>query len=50
MSALEVIVLDTVNDKVYRVDFEGGDEKLLNAELHPEWDSFEEFLIEYFDL
>lgn len=50
MVANEVIVLNTKNDKVYRVDFEGGDEKLLNGVLQAEWHSFEEFLIAYFDL
>ena len=50
MVANEVIVLNTKDDKVYRVDFEGGDEKLLNGVLQAEWHSFEEFLIAYFDL
>ncbi len=50
MLANEVIVLNTLDDKVYRVNFEGGDEKLLSGELHAEWQSFEDFLIEYFDL
>jgi len=50
MVANEVIVLDTLDDKVYRVDFEGSDEKLLNGVLQAEWQSFEEFLIAYFDL
>ena len=50
MVANEVIVLNTLDDKVYRVDFEGGDEKLLNGVLQAEWQSFEEFLIAYFDL
>lgn len=50
MVANEVIVLNTLDDRVYRVDFEGGDEKLLNGVLPAEWDSFEDFLIEYFDI
>lgn len=50
MVANEVIVLDTLDDKVYRVDFEGGDEKLLNGVLQAEWQSFEDFLFTYFDL
>ena len=50
MVSNEVIVLNTLDDKVYRVDFEGGDEKLLNGVLQAEWQSFEEFLIAYFDL
>lgn len=50
MVANKVIVLNTLDDKVYRVDFEGGDEKLLNGVLQAEWQSFEEFLIAYFEL
>ena len=50
MVANEVIVLNTIDDKVYRVDFEGGDEKLLKGVLQAEWYSFEEFLIAYFGL
>lgn len=50
MVANEVIVLNTEDDKVYRVDFEGGDEKLRNGVLQAEWQSFEEFLISYFNL
>ena len=50
MEANEVIVLNTLNDKVYRVDFEGGDEELLNEELGEDWESFEDFLVTYFGL
>lgn len=50
MEANEVIVLNSLNDKVYRVDFEGGDEKLLNEDLEEDWESFEEFLVTYFGL
>lgn len=50
MVANEVIVLNTIEDKVYRVDFEGGDEEMLNGVLQAEWQSFEEFLTAYFDL
>ena len=50
MVALEVIVLNTLNDKVYKVDFEGGDEALKNGQLEARWESFEQFLIEYFGL
>lgn len=50
MVANEVIVLNTINNKVYRVNFEGGDEKLLNGVLQAEWQSFEEFLTAYFEL
>ena len=49
MSANEVIVLDSDTDKVYRVNFEGGDELLKNGELQEEWSSFTDFLKEYFD-
>lgn len=50
MVANEVIVLNTLDDKVYRVDFEGGEEKLLSGVLQAEWQSFEDFLAAYFDL
>lgn len=50
MAANEVIVLNTLNDKVYRVDFEGGDEALRNEQLQEAWVDFEHFLITYFDL
>ena len=50
MVANEVIVLNTLDDKVYRVDFEGGDEKLIKGVLPAEWDSFEKFLVDYFDI
>lgn len=50
MVANEVIVLNTIDDKAYRVDFEGGDEKLLNGVLQAEWHSFEDFLMTYFGL
>ena len=50
MVANEVIVLNTLNDKVYRVDFEGGDQALLNEQLQEEWENFEQFLITYFGL
>lgn len=50
MCADEILVLNTENDKVYRVDFEGGHEDLLNDKLNEEWSSFEAFLIEYFGI
>ncbi|MHC1748060.1 MAG: SMI1/KNR4 family protein [Cellulosilyticaceae bacterium] len=49
MSANEVIVLNSETDKVYRVNFEGGDELLKKGELQEEWGSFNDFLKEYFD-
>lgn len=50
MCADEILVLNTVNDKVYRVDFEGGHEDLLSDKLDEEWQSFEAFLTDYFDI
>ena len=50
MAVNEVIVLDTLNGKVYRVDFEGGDEALRNEKLEETWENFEDFLTTYFDL
>ncbi|MFX3628852.1 MAG: hypothetical protein ACE3JR_05815 [Ectobacillus sp.] len=39
-----VLVLDTVTDKVYIVNFEGGDELLLKGELKETWSSFFDFI------
>lgn len=50
MCGNEILVLNTLNDKVYRVDFEGGDEDLLNGKLDEEWSGFDEFLIDYFGI
>ncbi|MFU2014269.1 SMI1/KNR4 family protein [Peribacillus butanolivorans] len=49
MSANAVLVLDTVTDKVYTVNFEGGDELLLKGELKETWPTFYEFLKAYFN-
>jgi hypothetical protein len=49
MSANAVLVLDTVTDKVYIVNFEGGDEMLLTGELKETWSSFFDFLKAYFN-
>jgi len=49
MSANAILVLDTVTDKVYVVNFEGGDELLLNGELKETWLSFFDFLKVYFN-
>lgn len=49
MSANAVLVLDTVTDKVYIVNFEGGDELLLKGELKETWSSFFDFLKAYFN-
>ncbi|WP_231607290.1 SMI1/KNR4 family protein [Fictibacillus sp. 18YEL24] len=48
MSANSVLVLNALNDHVYIVDFEGGDEKLIRGELKPTWLTFYEFLQAYF--
>lgn len=40
MSANAVLVLETLTDKVYIVNFEGGDEMLLKGELKETWSSF----------
>jgi hypothetical protein len=49
MSANAVLVLDTVTDKVYIVNFDGGDELLLKGELEETWSTFFEFLKAYFN-
>lgn len=48
MTANAALVLDSVTDKVYSVNFEGGDELLLNGELKESWPTFYMFLKEYF--
>ena len=49
MSANSLLVLDTITDKVYVVNFEGGDELLLKGELEETWSTFYEFLKEFFN-
>jgi len=49
MSANAVLVLDTITDKVYIVNFEGGDELLLQGELKEKWATFYDFLKDYFN-
>lgn len=44
----QVAVLNTEIDKVYEVDFEGGDVMLKTGELVPRWGTFRDFLLEYF--
>ncbi len=47
----EVTVVDTVSNKVYKVCLEcGEDEDLLNGKLAPTWQSFNDFLIDFFDI
>jgi hypothetical protein len=43
-----VLVLEATEDRVFDVDFEGGDRLLLNRQLPPAWSSFSEFLGFYF--
>lgn len=49
ISANAILVLDSVTDKVYCVNFEGEDKRLLQGELPEAWPSFYAFLMEYFD-
>ncbi|NPC91938.1 SMI1/KNR4 family protein [Bacillus sp. WMMC1349] len=49
MSVNAILVLDTKTDKVYTVDFEGGDELLLKGELQETWPTFYELLKNYFN-
>lgn len=48
LSANMVLILDTLTDKVYCMNFEGGDEQLLNGELKASWPTFYAFLEDYF--
>ncbi|NHZ93963.1 SMI1/KNR4 family protein [Massilia sp. CCM 8733] len=48
LSTGQVVVLNVHTDKVYEVDFEGGEKLLLSGELPPRWTSFDEFLKDYF--
>ena len=50
LSANAVLVLDTVTDKVYIVNFEGGDELLLKGKLKETWSTFFGFLKAYFNV
>ncbi|MFK7823423.1 MAG: SMI1/KNR4 family protein [Oligoflexales bacterium] len=43
-----VLVYNSVTDEVFNVDFEGGDQELLNSSLKPTWASFEAFIRSYF--
>lgn len=49
MTSHAVLVLNTVTDKVYIVDFEGADERLKTGELEETWSSFFDFLQDYFN-
>lgn len=48
MTANAALVLNSVTDKVYSVNFEGGDELLLSGKLKESWPTFYSFLKEYF--
>lgn len=48
LSAGQVVVLNTVDDKVYEVDFEGGEKLLLQGKIEPRWNHLHSFLIEFF--
>lgn len=43
-----ILILDAASDDVYEVDFEGGDQLLFQGNLKPNWNSFFDFLEEYF--
>lgn len=44
----QVAVLNAETDQVFEVDFEGGDVLLKKGELEPRWNSFKEFVVDYF--
>ncbi|MFS0901779.1 SMI1/KNR4 family protein [Priestia aryabhattai] len=48
-AANAVLVLDTLTDNIYIVNFEGGDELLLKGELEATWPTFYDFLKAYFN-
>ena len=50
LSVNQILVLDSLQDYVYEVDFEGGDQLLLASELQPRWRSYSSFLADYFGL
>ena len=43
-----VLVLDGPTDRVFEVDFDGGDQQLLAGILPATWNSFEQFLEHFF--
>ncbi|AJS61119.1 SMI1/KNR4 family protein [Paenibacillus sp. IHBB 10380] len=49
MSTNAVLVLDTVTDKVYKVNFEVGDDLLIQGQLKESWLTFQDFLKDYFN-
>ena len=48
LSANQILILDSLLDCVYEVDFEGGDQLLAEGILEPRWRSYSSFLSEYF--
>lgn len=50
LSTGAVLVLDSITDRVYEVDFEGGQDLLMNGDLEVSWFTFYEFLKDYFEL
>lgn len=50
LSTGAVLVLDSITDRVYEVDFEGGQDMLINGNLDASWSTFYEFLEDYFEL
>lgn len=50
LSTGAILVLDSITDKVYEVDFEGGQDLLMNGELEVSWPNFYELLKDYFEV
>lgn len=48
MHAVAVLIYDVETDRVFDVDFEGGERLLKEGRLEPSWDSFNDFLVSYF--
>lgn len=48
LNGAAVLVYDTISGKVFDVDLEGGDQLFRNDLLTPRWNSFEEFIMFYF--
>ncbi|MNR45433.1 hypothetical protein D3C85_1642790 [compost metagenome] len=50
MSTGAILVLDSITDKVFEVDFEGGQDLLVYGELEMSWSNFYELLKDYFEI
>lgn len=48
LTGLSVLVYDTESGNVFDVDFEGGDELLLEGKLSPRWNTWNDFISDYF--